>query len=204
MNNVLASIKHVAFFVVILAAVLLLSRCSSNNCPLENTVLCNIDFYDESGNHLTLEDTLTVKTLLPGFKQSYYYRKEGYPPVVSEEPVDSLRDNGYTETISQQRRDTILVNKLTEKSSVAVPMSYFQEEDTLVFDYASISNNDTIIVSHVNTPHMELPECGSYMFHIIKNVTSTDAAINRILVKEAKVTYQGHENIQVYFHNIIE
>lgn len=178
--------------------------CYSNNCPLNNIVTCNYYFYDSEGTPITYGDTITVSTLMPGHKTVYTYRKLGNPPITKDEQDLELIAQGYTESTSLQRNDTILLNKKYGAASLEIPMSYFRDADTLVFTYGSISLKDTIKIRHSSYPHVELPECGTYRFHTLQSITATDAAIDHIEISNAKVTYDGKENIKVYFNGVIE
>ena len=174
--------------------------CSSNNCPLENTVLCNYHFYDSEGTAIKYGDTLTISTLLPGNKAVYVYRKFGTPTLTLDYMNPKLVDEGYTVTEQTARRDTILVNKAFGSSEVHIPMSYYNPADTLIFNYSSISRNDTVIIDHTNHPFVELPECGSHQFHELTGISATDAAIDRIEIVNRHVNYEGNENIRIYFN----
>jgi len=181
-----------------------LAGCYSNNCPMENTVTCNFAFYDAEGTAIAYQDTITVSTLKPGYKTVYTYRKMGTLPIVKEEPDPALIEAGYTETSSQQRNDTILLNKKANATSIKIPMSYFGTMDTLVFAYRSISLRDTVKIQHSSYPHVELPECGTHMFHHLKSVTATDAAIDHIEISNPNVGYEGTTNIKIYFNGVAE
>lgn len=185
-------------------AMLSLMGCYSNNCPLENTVTCNYGFYDSHGTVITYADAITVSTLKPGYKTVYTYRKLGNTTVTTEEPDSTLIEQGYTETKTQQRNDTVLVNKLTNASSMKVPMSYFHDSDTLIFSYDRITLKDTIKIQHISYPNVELPECGTYRFHTLQSVTTTEAAIDHIEISEPKVNYDGVTNIKIYFNGVVE
>ena len=188
-----------------LAALLcLLASCSSNNCPLENNVLCNYYFYDSEGNAITYTDAITVTTLMPGYKTVYVYRRLGYSTVTLDQPDTTYVEQGYTESVTQVRRDTVLVNQSSTRSYVQVPMSYFNQSDTLVFKYASITLNDTIIVRHYSYAHVELPECGTHYFHHIEAISTTDAAIDHVEVNNPLVDYLGNENIKIYFNGVAQ
>ena len=184
-------------------AALLLVGCYSNNCPLENTVTCNYGFYDSEGTAISYRDTITVTTLRPGYKTVYTYRKLGNRTVTKDVPDTALVNQGYTETISQQRKDTILLNQLMGASSMKVPMSYFNEEDTLILSYKMISQKDTIKIRHNSYPNVELPECGTYRFHRLLNITATDAAIDHIEISEPTVNYEGSTNVKIYFNGVV-
>lgn len=171
---------------------------------MDNYVSCNYYFYDSEGTSVSLADTLTVKTLLPGYKTNYIYRKLGYTTITLDYQDSTYINNGYAETTKEVRRDTILVNKLTNGTYFQLPMSYFNDEDTIVMSYSSISLSDTIKVRHDSYPHIELPECGAYRFHTLRNVTSTDRNIDKIEISNPKVDYDGNENIKIYFNGTAE
>ena len=192
------------FAFALLATLLLTYSCSSNNCPLNNVVTCNYHFYDSEGHSIKYEEYLTIKTLLPGYKEQYTYRKLGEATIVSDTPLQSYIESGYTETVSEVRKDTVLVNKSKGRDYVSVPMSFTSTSDTLLFQYESILYPDTIIVMHQPYPYEELPECGSYMFHTLKSATTTESGIDRIEISNYKVDFEGKENIKVYFNGISE
>lgn len=187
-----------------LAGVMLLAGCYSNNCPMENTVLCNYGFYDSEGTAITYKDVITVSTLLPGWHNVYIYRKMGFQTVTLDHVDESLINNGYTMSVSEERVDTVLVNKATNVTKLSVPMSYFHDADTLVFSYASIASKDTIWIDHSSYPHVELPECGTYRFHTLKNVRSTHYAIDRVEIGASHVNYEGKENVKIFFNGLVE
>lgn len=178
--------------------------CSSNNCPVENTVACNYYFYDSAGKAISLNDTLTVSIMLPGHDTIFQYRYTGTPHINSKVRIDSLLEKGYKEVMVVTRHDSVLVNKATKTATLKLPMAYFLDADTIIFDYASLSNNDTLCISHDNMTHVELPECGSYMFHRITNATCTEAAIEKIEIANPSVDYEGKENIKIYFAGTVE
>ena len=183
-------------------AVLLLAGCYSNNCPLENMVTCNYGFYDSEGTAISYRDTITVTTLMPGYKTVYTYRKLGNMTVTKDYRDTALVNQGYTESMTQQRKDTILLNKLIGASNMKVPMSWFHEEDTLILSYRTIVKKDTIKIQHMSYPNVELPECGTYRFHTLQGITATDAAIDHIEIGESKVDYEGNVNVKIFFNGV--
>lgn len=185
-------------------SIILLAGCYSNNCPLENNVTCNYGFYDAEGTPIVYNDTITVSTLLPGYKTVYTYRKLGSQTVITDYQDKSLIKLGYTETISQQRKDTILLNKIHSTAEMKLPMSFFNTCDTLILSYRRISLKDTIKIEHISYPYVELPECGTYRYHTLKTITATDAAIDRIEIGNRQVSYEGEENIKIYFNGVVE
>lgn len=181
---------------------LLLAGCYSNNCPLNNTVLCNYSFYDTEGHPIVYTGHITVTTLKPGEKTVYVYRKLGELTVTKDYQDAALVSQGYTETITRQRNDTVLLNKVQNAAAIAVPMSYFNDADTLVLAYSNISSKDTIRIRHDSYPHVELPECGTYRFHTLRSIEATDAAIDHIEISNPKVGYAGEENVKIYFNGV--
>lgn len=178
--------------------------CYSNNCPLNNTVTCNYSFYDAEGNAIIYTDTITVTTLKPGYKTVYVYRKLGEPTLTKDYQDTALVNQGYTETKLSQRNDTILLNRAYDQSKISIPMSYFNNVDTLVFSYGQISLKDTIKIYHESYPHVELPECGTYRFHSLQSINASDAAIDHIEISNPKVGYEGNENVKIYFNGVVE
>ena len=178
--------------------------CYSNNCPLNNAVTCNYSFYDAAGHPITYTDAITVTTLKPGQKTVYVYRKLGEQTLTKNYQDTALINQGYTETPTIQRNDTILLNKVQNVSQISIPMSYFNGIDTLVFEYGQISLKDTIKIYHNSYPHVELPECGTYRFHTLQSIETTDAAIDHIEISNSQVGYEGNENVKIYFNGVVE
>lgn len=194
------NISRILIPTIILIIASMVHSCSSNNCPLENTVLCNYYFYDSEGTAISYGDTLTITTLLPGNKTVYVYRKFGSPTLTLDRQNQQLTEQGYTMTEQTVRHDTILVNKAAGRSYVQIPMSYYNTADTLIFNYSSISRNDTLIIGHTSHPFVDLPECGSHQFHELTGIKTTDAAIDRAEISNPHVNYEGNENIKIYFN----
>lgn len=196
--------KLIPTLLVVTSVVMLSAACSSNNCPLDNSVSCNYYFYDSQDHAISIGDTLSVSILLPGHDTLYTYRLAGYTTIESRTRIDSLIEQGYKELVSVTRHDSTIINQVSGVAYLQLPMAYFNTADTLVFHYASITNNDTLYIEHDNMPHVGLPECGSYMFHNIKSVKSTDYAIERIEISNSNVNYEGKENIKIHFAGTLE
>ena len=192
------------YYPILILSVLLLSGCSASNCPLENTVTCNYGFYDSEGTAVTYNDTITVSTLLPGTKTVYIYRRLGYTTVTLDKQDSSYIKNGYNQSTAVVRRDTILLNRLSGASTMSVPMKYFSDNDTIILSYASISNKDTLYVSHDSYSYVELPECGTQRFHTLTGLRSTYSGISGIEIVNPKVNYDGKENVKIYFNGTVE
>lgn len=177
--------------------------CYSNNCPLENTVLCNYYFYDIEGIPIKYGDTITVKTLMPGWKNVYTYKRLGSKTITKDYVDSAMIEAGYSMTESTHRNDSILLNKKSGASSISLPMSYYNSADTLVFSYSGISLQDTVIVAQDSYPHVELPECGTHRFHTLKSIRSTGFAIDSIAISHPVVNYDGNENVKVFFNVVL-
>ncbi len=192
------------YYPILIISLLLLSGCSASNCPLENTVTCNYGFYDSEGTAVTYNDTITVSTLLPGTKTVYIYRRLGYTTVTLDKQDSSYIKNGYNQSTAVVRRDTILLNRISGASTMSVPMKYFSDNDTIILSYASISNKDTLYVSHDSYSYVELPECGTQRFHTLTGLRSTYSGISGIEIVNPKVNYDGKENVKIYFNGTVE
>lgn len=178
--------------------------CYSNNCPFNNAVTCNYSFYDVEGNAIIYTDTITVTTLKPGYKTVYVYRKLGERDITKNYQDTALINQGYSVSVRSQRNDTILLNRAYDQSKISLPMSYFNDVDTIVFSYGRISLKDTIKIYHDSYPHVELPECGTYRFHTLRSIDVSDAAIDHIEIGNPKVGYEGEENVKIYFNGVAE
>ena len=189
---------------IVHCSLFIIYACSSSNCPLESTVTCNYGFYDTNGTPVAYNDTMTVSTLLPGTKDQYTYRRMGYSTITSDTRIDSLLEKGYTETVTQVRRDTILGNRLVGLASMKLPMHYFAERDTIIIRYASLSRRDTLHIHHLSYSNVDLPECGTHRFHTLLDIQATDAAIDHIEIVNPTVNYLGNENVKIYFNGTVE
>ena len=78
-------------------------------------------------------------------------------------------------------KDTVL-NKMTEKSSFLLPLSYSQPEDELVLDFWNGKDHmyDTLWVKKENIPHFESIDCNAKFFHRLTNVR-TEALVRSTL-----------------------
>lgn len=202
-NTVSARRKwRMAALTALVAATAAMAACYSNNCPLDNSVTCQYGFYDSEGTAIKYGDTITVSTLMPGMKTVYTYRKIGNRTVTKDYQDSSLVKQGYTEEIAQQRKDTVLINNIYGAASISLPMSYYRDRDTLIVSYRNVVVKDTIWVTHRSFPYVELPECGTYRFHTLSRIESTNAAIDHIEISNPNVDYEGNENVKVYFNGI--
>ena len=105
-----------------------------------------------------------------------------------------------TLTVSALGTDSILVNSLVGASSLELPLSYMQEQDTLVLHIYGMDYNlrDTMWVEKTNTTHFESPDCPTAMFHQITSVRHTHHIIDSISITRSLVDYDQTENIQIH------
>lgn len=194
--------KRKGFGIVIVLSLLLTIACSTATCPMDTVVTCNYDFYDADGTTSLLFDTLTVTIAKP--TTFYIYTKEGKKDSVSRTRIVALVDSGYTETVKKLKVDTTLVNSLANGGDMRVPMSFYASVDTLVLHYKKILLPDTMYVFHEGYTHVETPECGSYRFHNLKEIRTTDRCIDRVEIINPKVNYEKEYNVRIYFNTLPE
>ena len=107
-------------------------------------------------------------------------------------------------TVDNREEDTVLVNRLTQADSLALPLSYSRAEDTYYFKLAEKGTGketvDTVTVAKENLPHFESVDCNPAMFHTINGVSFTRHAIDSIKVNNNKVTYNDAKaHFLIYF-----
>ena len=88
-------------------------------------------------------------------------------------------------------KDTVL-NKMTEKSSFLLPLSYSQPEDELVLDFWNGKDHmyDTLWVKKENIPHFESIDCNAKFFHRLTNVRCTIHCIDSVVIKNSNVDFK--------------
>jgi len=187
---------------LLLLAMLAAAACSTVTCPMDTVVTCNYTFYNTDGVAAALADTLNVS--IRKDVPVYTYSKEGHPDTTCLQPSHALVDSGYTEAVGWTKKDTTLVNNLANGSKFSVPMSYYRRVDTLILSYKLILWPDTVYITHDSYTHVETPECGSYRFHRLTGIRSTNRGIDRIEIGNPDVNYEGAENVKIYFNNFSE
>lgn len=87
--------------------------------------------------------------------------------------------------------DTVLLNKLVEKDSFELPMSFSGTEDVLFFRFNDKEKKtyiDTIAVKKTNEPHFESVDCNAVFFHTIQEIMHTRHKIDSIVIQNNRVT----------------
>ena len=145
---------------------LLITACSSVDCPIQNTVSTQYVICDEQGE-ASFADTLWIWT----------QRSDG--------------------------TDTLLLNRLTGKSSFSLPISYSHPEDVLVFyiaDTTGVATLDTLWLKKDDIPHFESVDCSAHFFHRITGVRYTHDGIDSVNFINSLVDYdQNKTHLHLYF-----
>lgn len=105
-----------------------------------------------------------------------------------------------TLTITSGKSGPVLLNRSVNTASINLPLSYWQDEDTLVFsikgdEYLLI---DTVWVKKSNEVHYESPDCATTLFHTIQDVRTTHKFIKSITVIRSSVNYETTTNLQIH------
>ena len=109
-----------------------------------------------------------------------------------------------TLTVTALGTDSVLYNRGRGVASVSLPMSYWQEADTLLLHFAGTdeTHDVTLIVGKLNAPHFESPDCPTTMFHEITGTTLVDPTgyVDSVVVAKTSVHYGSLENVKIYLH----
>jgi len=110
-----------------------------------------------------------------------------------------------TITVTALGTDSILYNRGVNKSSISLPMSYWNDTDTLNFLFYndSASYSATLFVNKTNVQHYESPDCPTTMFHQLTGATFESAIIDTIVITRPGVNYLQDENIKIYFRTAL-
>lgn len=104
-----------------------------------------------------------------------------------------------TLTITTGKSGRVLLNQSVGTSKLILPLSYWQDVDTLVFNVKGdgFLLRDTVWLTKTNLVHYEAPDCPSTLFHTIRDVRSTHEFIKDITVIRSSVNYETTENLQI-------
>lgn len=170
MKNTLTHILALLTIALVLAAGLMLTACSSTDCPLNNVVLQQIHFYDTSGKKQTVQDTLTITVR----DSIVLNRATGLGnislPMSYQAATDTLVFRYAATGATVSATDTVIISKTNTPHFVSLECSKV------------IYHNITDIKWSRRTP---TPECRY--------------AIDSIAVKNPEVNTDAKENLQIYF-----
>lgn len=109
-----------------------------------------------------------------------------------------------TLTVTAAGTDSVLYNRGRGVAAISLPMSYWQEADTLLLHFANPdeTHDVTLIVGKENTPHFESPDCPTTMFHEITGTTlvAPTGYVDSVVVAKKSVHYGSQENVKIYMH----
>lgn len=110
-----------------------------------------------------------------------------------------------TLTITACGTDAVLLNRSTYTTTLTLKLSYWQPEDTLVFNIKGENSEgvryllrDTVWVTKTNLVHYESPDCPTTLFHTIQDVRHTNVFIDSIIVERPSVNYDQTNNLQIH------
>ena len=112
-----------------------------------------------------------------------------------------------TMTVTAEGTDSVLLNRGTKIGAFSLPMSYWQDEDTLHFTFTGASDDYTmemvLYIKKTNIQHFESPDCPTAMFHEIESVrfASSTAFVDSVVIVNKSVNYAALENIKIYLHS---
>lgn len=116
--------------------------------------------------------------------------------------TDSLLLVPDTLSVTAFGTDSVLLNRATRTAELTLPMSYWQEADTLCLtlygdDYET---DDYLVVKKTNTEHYESPDCPATMFHVVTGVgfRSPYGTVDSVVVVKPTVNYDPQENLRIY------
>ena len=93
----------------------------------------------------------------------------------------------------RQDGDYVVLNRLSDKSSFSIPISYAYPEDVLYFCFKNLDNDsivvDTVCIEKDDFPHFESVDCNASFFHEITNVQYTRHYIDSLVLLNKSVTY---------------
>jgi len=155
--------------IIIICLVAALAACTTIDCPVQNLIYTNYELKKADGT----SDTLNTDTLW----------------------IKTQRADGT---------DTLLLNALCGSSatSFSLPISYTQPEDvfvTLLSDTAGNHYIDTLRIKKDNYPHFESVDCQAAYFHQITAVSTTNQAIDSLVIHHPYVNYDI-TNVHYYIY----
>lgn len=105
-----------------------------------------------------------------------------------------------TLTITTGKSGPVLLNRSVNTSMLNLPLSFWQDEDTLVFHIKGDGYQlcDTVWIAKSNQVHYESPDCPTTLFHTIQEVRCTHEFIKDITIVRSSVNYDKTNNLQIH------
>ena len=109
--------------------------------------------------------------------------------------------------VTAEGTDSLLLNQERNVQTLSLPMSYWQEADTLRLQFSGSDEEGNSYAYHIvlrinktNLPHFESPDCPTVMFHEISSINYDDPyqLADSIVVDNPTVNYASLENVKIY------
>ncbi|MBP5776013.1 MAG: hypothetical protein J6W56_00535 [Prevotella sp.] len=110
-----------------------------------------------------------------------------------------LKDTLSVTSVRKNGTDTLLLNRLIDRATFQLQMSYSHPEDIFVFHFflKEYSALDTVWVKKDDIPHFESVDCNASFFHNITGIRYTKHFIDSIAINNTKVDY---DKTTIHFH----
>ena len=107
-----------------------------------------------------------------------------------------------TLTVTAVGVENPLLNRKRGTSSMSLPLSFFNNVDTLLLHVSgeNYSVTDTVWIEKTSHNHFESPDCPVNMFHNITAVRCTHLFIDSISISRPDVDFYEDENLQIHFY----
>ena len=107
-----------------------------------------------------------------------------------------------TLTVTAVGVDNPLLNRKRGTSSMSLPLSFFNNVDTMLLHVSgeNYSVTDTVWIEKTSHNHFESPDCPVNMFHNITAVRCTHLFIDSIRISRPDVDFYEDENLQIHFY----
>lgn len=155
-----------------LLLLLIVSACSSINCPVNNVVSSQYVIVGDDGNEYVLTDTLTIKST----------KKDGRDTTLLNKMIGK---SSFSLPMSQNHPEDVLY-------------FYFDYESDNDID-ESVHVIDTVWIKKDDYPHFESVDCNTTFFHTLTNVRYTQNYLDSIVIKNKSVNFDN-ETIHFYVY----
>ena len=101
-------------------------------------------------------------------------------------------------TVTARGTDSVIINRMTEVSSITLPLRYTADSTELIFRYTA-HLTDTLVIRHTNTPYFVSMDCGYQMKQSIAGARYTRRYLDSLYVSNSETSINGTENIQLFY-----
>ena len=127
-----------------------------------------------------------------------------YQLMTADGRADTLADTLTISTARMEGNDSVLINKDFKVTEFSLPISYSQPQDVFFVEtkdtVQKITRFDTITVVKEDHPHFESVDCSPSFFHTLTSVSSTNNAIDSVVIKNPDVNYDTtKKHFYIYF-----